>query len=40
MFISNIIYKLLAIIYKPRIICNDYKNPYKQGPIVTLHYYK
>ena len=40
MFISNIICKLPVIIYKPRIICKGYNNPYKQGSIVTLNYYK
>jgi len=28
-FISNIIYKLSTIIYKPRIICKGYNDPYK-----------
>ena len=39
-FISNIIYKLLIIIYKPRIIYKGYNNPYKQGLATTLHSYK
>jgi len=40
MFISNIIFKLLAIIYKPRIICKGYNSPYKQGPTTILNYIK
>ena len=31
MFISNIIYKLQTIIYKPKIIYKGYNSPYKQG---------
>ena len=40
MFISNIICKLPAIICKLGIIYKNYNSPYKQGPIVTLKYYK
>jgi len=39
-FISNIIYKLPAIIYKSIIICKGYNNLYKQGPATPLHSYK
>ena len=38
--ISNIVYKLLDIIYKSGIICKCYISPYKQGPVTTLHSYK
>ena len=40
MFISNIIYKLPIIIYKSKIICKGYNNPYKQRPTVKLYSYK
>jgi len=39
MFISNIIYRLLVIIYKSGVICKGYNSPYKQGPTTTLSYY-
>ena len=37
MFISNIIVKLLVIIYKSRIIYKANNNPYKQGPTLSLN---
>ena len=40
MFIYNIIYKLPIIIYKSKIICKGYNNPYKQRPTVKLYSYK